>query len=152
MTARLMLERKGIDYRRVDLMPVISKVALRGLRFPGVTVPALRIDGRRIQGSREIARELDRLVPEPPLYPADPERRAAVEEAERFGDEELQAPARRIVWNALHRDRSPLRSFAPTSRRCRGCSTESTAGSPTASSVAPSRMPPTSRSRPACGC
>jgi hypothetical protein len=25
MTARLMLERKGIDYRRVDLMPVIAK-------------------------------------------------------------------------------------------------------------------------------
>jgi glutathione S-transferase len=116
MTARLVLERKGIDYRRVDLMPVISKVALRGLRFPGVTVPALRIDGRRIQGSREIARELDRLVTEPPLYPADPERRAAVEEAERFGDEELQAPARRIVWNALSRDRSPLRGFAAGAR------------------------------------
>jgi glutathione S-transferase len=116
MTTRLMLERKGIDYRRVDLMPVIAKGVLRALRFPGVTVPALRIDGRRIQGSREIARELDRLVPEPPLYPADPERRAAVEEAERFGDEELQAPARRIVWNALHRDRSPLRSFAAGAR------------------------------------
>ena len=116
MTTRLMLERKGIDYRRVDLMPVVAKGALRALRFPGVTVPALRVDGRRVQGSREIARELDRLVPEPPLYPADPERRAAVEEAERFGDEELQAPARRIVWNALRRDRSPLRSFAAGAR------------------------------------
>ena len=116
MTTRLMLERKGIDYRRVDLMPVIAKGALRALRFPGVTVPALRIGGRRVQGSREIARELDRLVPEPPLYPADPERRAAVEEAERFGDEQLQAPARRILWNALHRDRSPLRSFAAGAR------------------------------------
>jgi glutathione S-transferase len=116
MTARLMLERKGIDYRRVDLMPVISKGVLRALRFPGITVPALRIDGRRVQGSREIARELDRLVPEPPLYPADPERRAAVEGAERFGDEELQAPTRRIVWNALYRDRSPLRSFAAGAR------------------------------------
>jgi glutathione S-transferase len=116
MTTRLMLERKGIDYRRVDLMPVVAKGALRALRFPGVTVPALRIDGRRVQGSREIARELDRLVPEPPLYPAEPERRAAVEEAERFGDEQLQAPARRIVWNALRRDRSPLRSFAAGAR------------------------------------
>jgi glutathione S-transferase len=116
MTTRLMLERKGIDYRRVDLMPVVAKGLLRALRFPGVTVPALRIDGRRIQGSREIARELDRLVPEPPLYPADPGRRAAVEEAERFGDEELQVPARRIVWNALRRDRAPLRSFAGGAR------------------------------------
>jgi glutathione S-transferase len=116
MTARLMLERKGIDYRRVDLMPVISKAALRAARFPAVTVPALRIDGRRVQGSREISRELDRLVPEPPLFPADAEARAAVEAAERFGDEELQAPARRILWNALHRDRSPLRSFSTGAR------------------------------------
>ena len=115
-TSRLMLERKGIVYRRVDLMPVIAKAALRGLRFPGATVPALRIDGQRVQGSREIARELDRIVPEPPLYPSDPERRRAVEDAERFGDEELQAPARRILWNALRRDRSPLRSFSAGAR------------------------------------
>jgi glutathione S-transferase len=116
MTARLELERKGIDYRRVDLMPVIAKPALRALRFPAATVPALRIDGRRIQGSRQIARELDRIVPDPPLFPADPERRAAVEAAERFGDEDLQAPVRRIVWNALRRDRSPLESFSTGAR------------------------------------
>ena len=63
MTARLMLELKGIDYKRVDLMPVISKAALKALRFPAVTVPALKLDGRRVQGSREIAQELDRLGP-----------------------------------------------------------------------------------------
>jgi glutathione S-transferase len=116
MTARLMLERKGITYRRVDLMPVISKAALRALGFPGNTVPALKLDGRRVQGSREIARELDRVVPEPSLFPEDPTRRAAVEEAERFGDEELQAPARRILWWSLRRNRSPLRSFAAGAR------------------------------------
>ena len=109
------LERKGIDYRRIDLMPVISKAALRGCASR-VTVPALRIDGQRVQGSREIARELDRIVPEPPLYPSDPDRRRAVEDAERFGDEELQAPARRILWNAPRRDRSPLRSFSAGAR------------------------------------
>ena len=48
--AMLMLDRKGIPYKRVDLMPVISKGVLRAQRFPGVTVPALKIDGRRIQG------------------------------------------------------------------------------------------------------
>lgn len=115
-TARLMLERKGIAYKRVDLMPVISKVALRALRFPGATVPALKVDGRRIQGSREIARQLDELRPEPPLYPAEPTLRAAVERAEQWGERELQAPVRRILWNALRRDRSPLRSFAQGAR------------------------------------
>jgi glutathione S-transferase len=112
MAARLMLEAKGIAYERTDLMPVISKGVLRGLGFPRNTVPAMKIDGRRVQGTGEIARELDRLRPEPPLAPADPARRAAVEEAERFGDEELQPPVRAILWWALHKDRAPLRSYS----------------------------------------
>ena len=115
-TARLMLELKRIDYNRVDLMPVISKGALRALGFSGVTVPALKIDGERIQGSREIARALDRIAPEPPLFPSDAGARAQVEEAERWGDEVLQGVARRVVWNALRRDRSPLRSYSADAR------------------------------------
>lgn len=111
-TARLMLEHKGIDYKRTDLMPVISKLVLRAVGFPGVTVPALKIDGRRVQGSRQISRELDRLVPEPPLFPADPEERAAVEEAERWGEEVLQPPMRQILWWTFKRDRGPMTSYA----------------------------------------
>ncbi|HET6570630.1 MAG TPA: glutathione S-transferase N-terminal domain-containing protein [Solirubrobacterales bacterium] len=112
MAARLMLEAKGIPYKRTDLMPVISKGALRALGFPGATVPALKLDGRRIQGTGEIARELDRLRPEPQLVPADPERRAAVEQAESFGDTDLQEPVREILWWALRKDRAPLRSYS----------------------------------------
>ncbi len=112
MAARLMLEAKGIPYKRTDLMPVVSKGALRGLGFPRNTVPAMKIDGRKIQGTGEIARELDRLRPEPPLVPTDPERRAAVEEAERFGDIDLQEPVRAILWWALHKDKAPLRSYS----------------------------------------
>jgi len=111
-----MLEAKGIAYKRVDLMPVISKPALRALRFPGNTVPAMKLDGRRIQGSRAIAAELDRVAPEPPLYPADATARAAAEQAERWGDLDLQAPVRRIVWNAFRRDRAPMASFAHGAR------------------------------------
>ena len=116
MAARLMLEHKGVEYRRVDLMPVSSKAALKGLRFPGITVPALKLDGRRIQGSTQIARELDRLRPEPPLFPGDPDRRTAVEEAERWGDEPLQGMSRRIFWNAIRRDRSSIGSYAEGAR------------------------------------
>jgi glutathione S-transferase len=110
--ARLMLERKGVAYKRKDLMPVVSKAALRVLGFPGTTVPALKLEGSRIQGSRQIARELDRLRPEPPLLPADPEQRAAVEAAERFGDEELQAPIRRLLWWGFKHDKKPMASYA----------------------------------------
>jgi glutathione S-transferase len=115
-TAIMMLDRKGIAYKRVDLMPVIAKAALRAVGFPRTTVPALKLDGRKIQGSREIGRELDRLVPEPPLYPADPDQRVAVEAAERWGDEVLQPVARRLLWNVLRRDRSPLASYSEGAR------------------------------------
>ena len=116
MAVRLMLEYKGIPYKRTDLLPVISKGALKAMRFPRVTVPAIRIDGRRVQGSREIARELDRVRPEPPLFPADPARRVAVEEAERFGDEDLQHPIRQILWWAMKKNTAPLASYSEGAR------------------------------------
>lgn len=115
-TAQLMLEHKGIAYKRTDLMPVISKAVLKAMRFPGITIPALKIDGRKVQGSREIARELDQIQPDPPLLPADPDLRTAVLEAERFGDEDLQAPVRRILWNAMRRDRSVMASYSKGAR------------------------------------
>src|ERR1700742_2595244 len=73
-TARLMLAFKGIDYKRTDLMPVVAKGALRAAGFPRNTVPALKIEGEKVQGSREIARALERIKPDPPLFPADPQR------------------------------------------------------------------------------
>ena len=112
MAARLMLERKGIDYRRRDLMPAIHKLVLRAQGFPGATAPALRIDDRKVQGSRQIARELDRVKPDPPLFPSDPGRRTEVEDAERWGDEVLQPKPRRLSWWAFKRDRSPLASYS----------------------------------------
>jgi len=115
-TTMMMLEAKGIAFKRVDLMPVVSKGMLRAAGFPGITVPALKIEGRKVQGSREIARELDRLRPDPPLLPSDPAERAAVEEAEVWGDAVLQPIARRILWNALRRDRRPLVSYSEGAR------------------------------------
>ena len=111
-SAELMLRHKGIPFKRTDLMPVVSKAVLRGVGFPRNTVPAIKIDGQKVQGSRQIARELERLHPEPPLFPSDPERRAAVEEAERFGDEQLQHPIRQILWWTIKRDKSSLRSYS----------------------------------------
>jgi len=110
--AALMLEHKGIPFKRTDLMPVVSKGVLRMVGFPGITVPALKIDGDKVQGSRQIARELERLRPEPPLLPADAEKRVAVEAAESFGDEELQQPIRQLLWWGFKQDKEPLRSYS----------------------------------------
>jgi glutathione S-transferase len=77
--------------------------SLLGRGFVTMQVPALKIDGRRVQGSRWIARALDELVPDPALFPADPELRREVVVAERWG-EELQDAARRLVLCASRRD------------------------------------------------
>jgi glutathione S-transferase len=107
-----MLDYKGIPFDRTDLIPVVSKAVLRAAGFPRATVPALKIDGERIQGSREISRALDRIKPEPPLFPANPDARAAVEEAERFGDEQLQHPIRQLLWWGFRREKDNLRGYS----------------------------------------
>jgi glutathione S-transferase len=116
LAAELMLRHKGIDYRRIDLITAAHRLLLRGLRFPRGTVPALRLDGRRVQGSREISVALDAYRPEPALFPSDPERRAAVSEAEGWGDEVYQPVPRRLVWASLRRDRSTVASYLEGAR------------------------------------
>jgi glutathione S-transferase len=111
IAARHMLEHKGIDYKRIDLMPVVSRGVLKVMRFPGITIPSLRIDGRKVTGSREISKALDEIKPDPPLFPDDPARRVQVEDAERWGEEVVADATRRILWNAIKRNRKPLRTY-----------------------------------------
>jgi glutathione S-transferase len=94
--AELMLEHKGIPFKRVDLVSAMHKPMLRAMGFPKNTVPAIKVDGRKVQGTREISRALDEMKPDPRLVPSD-----AVREAERWGDEELQSIPRRLAWWAL---------------------------------------------------
>ena len=116
MAARLMLEAKGIDHKRIDLVPVLSKGVLRAVGFAATTVPALKLDGRRIQTTAAIARELDRIVPLPPLFGRSAAERAEIEQLERWADQELQQIPRRIIWNVLGRDRRGGRSYLEGAR------------------------------------
>jgi glutathione S-transferase len=109
LAAELMLRHKGVDYRRIDLVTAAHRGLLRALGYPGNTVPALRLDGAKVQGTKRIALALDALVPSPPLFPSD--ERRAVEAAEAWGDEVLQPAARRLIWAALKHDRSTAKSY-----------------------------------------
>jgi glutathione S-transferase len=93
---RNMLDLKRVEYEVVNVLPLNQRIHLRLGGFPGGTVPAIKLEGRRIQGSRNISRALDARWPDPPLFPVEPELRARVEEAERWGDEELQPLPRRM--------------------------------------------------------
>jgi glutathione S-transferase len=116
LAAELMLRQKRIGYRRVDLAAGLHRGILRALGYPGVTVPAIRLNGARVQGTKAIALALDAFVPEGPLLPADPERRAAVEAAESWGDEVLQPVPRRLTWASLKRDHSTIATYLEGSR------------------------------------
>ncbi len=104
-----MLDAKGIAYDRIDLFP-LSRVWLRLTGFGAGTVPAIRLDGVRVQGSRAIAKALDLHRPEPRFFPSDPADRARVEEIEAWGDGPLQDVSRRIILWALARSREGTRA------------------------------------------
>lgn len=114
-TGRLMLEHKGIDHKTTTLMPGLHAFIMLGLGFDTMGVPAVKIDGRRVQGTRAISRVLDELWPDRPLFPADPEQRKAVQDAERWG-EELQNATRRIFYCASRRDASAFKSVMTVER------------------------------------
>jgi glutathione S-transferase len=113
--ARKMLDLKGVDYQVVEVLPLNQRVHLRLAGFRSGTVPALKLDGRKLQGSREISRALDDRWPEPPLFPADPDQRRRVEQAERWGDEQLQPVPRRLFRYGVARD-PQLRRWAVESQ------------------------------------
>jgi glutathione S-transferase len=114
-TVERALQLKGIPYRTIELPPPLHAPIQRVL-FGRRTVPGLRLDGERISGSRAILARLEQLRPDPPLFPADPEARARVEAAERWGDETFQPLGRRLLWPALRRNPQAAVSYSESSR------------------------------------
>jgi glutathione S-transferase len=136
--AMLMLAHKRVDFRVLTLPTGAHPMLLRALGFAGHrepirsvdgrahsslalldrmgTVPALRCGSERVQTNRAIARWLDRVRPEPPLFPHEPDRRRAVEEAEAWGDEVFQMAARRITLLGAQHGLDTLRDRANDGR------------------------------------
>jgi glutathione S-transferase len=116
MTAERALQLKGEPYRVHEMAPALH-VSEQWLRFRAMTVPALKLaSGEKIVGSRAIVHRLDELVPEPPLLPADPDVRARVAAAERWGDEILQPVPRRLAWTGVCARPEALPSYSEGSR------------------------------------
>jgi glutathione S-transferase len=104
ISAQLILRHKGIEYTRLDLPNMSHKVMLPLLRYRGSTVPVMTIDGKRVSGTMKIARALEALKPDPPIFPAD-------EGAEAWADSVLQDGVRQLGRWASTRDPEAMASF-----------------------------------------
>jgi glutathione S-transferase len=110
---RGMIVFKRLSYQYVELLAGGHPPMLWALGFRGATVPAIKLpDGRRIQGSLAIAQALEQLAPSPPLYPSQPSARAAVTDAERWGEAVLQPIPRRLIRWGLRRHLGQRQWFA----------------------------------------
>jgi glutathione S-transferase len=109
ISAELMLRHKRVEFTRLDLPNMSHKLILPLLRYRGSTVPVLSIDGRRVSGTMKIARALEALVPDPPLFGA--EDRATIEGAEAWADSVLQDGVRQLARYGIGKDPEAMASF-----------------------------------------
>lgn len=101
LAAEVALRVKGLEFERVEMEMGRHNEQMEAIYGAGNrTVPGIVIDGEPVHGSRPIFARLDEIAPEPALYPEP--IAAAVRDADRWGDEELQDLGRRLPWGALH--------------------------------------------------
>jgi glutathione S-transferase len=112
ITARLALTQKGVSFEERTLLAGAHPMLLAVAGFKPTTVPALRLDGQRVQGSLAITRALDAAIPDPPLFPLEAAARTAVEAAEAWGERELQPVSRRLIRRTLVLSHPQRRWFA----------------------------------------
>jgi glutathione S-transferase len=85
---RLILDYKGLAYRKIEVTPGIGQVEL--FQMSGQRkVPVLKDGSRIIADSTEIAKYLDRQYPDRPLIPTDPKQRGLCLLIEEWADESI---------------------------------------------------------------
>ena len=101
--ARWALDLKKVAHKRTSLVPGAHMSTVKKLTGQTAT-PVLKIGSRVVAGSAQIISELEKLYPNPALYPADAAERATALEIERRFDEELMPRIRRAVLMAFFHD------------------------------------------------
>ena len=111
--ARWALDYKGVPHVRRSVDPGAHRRIARRL-YGGTTFPVIELGDRAIGDSTAILAELERLHPDPPLYPAGPDERRRALELEDFFDEELGPYTRLLAVHHLLADADLfLATFVP---------------------------------------
>ncbi len=109
---RLILDYKGLEYRKIEVTPGIGQVELfqkSGSR----QVPVLKDGNTYIADSTEIAFYLERKYPEKPLLPEDPIARGQCLLMEEWADESIGLKGRKAFIGALNQNQSFRTSVLP---------------------------------------
>ncbi|WP_341526047.1 glutathione S-transferase family protein [Nostoc sp. UHCC 0302] len=111
---RLILDYKGLDYRKIEVTPGIGQVEL--FRLTGQKqVPVLKDGNKYIADSTAIAKYLDLKYPDRPLIPQDPKKRGVTLLIEEWADESIGIKSRKALFSAISQDQSFRKSLLPTS-------------------------------------
>ncbi|MGI2908361.1 glutathione S-transferase family protein [Tolypothrix sp. VBCCA 56010] len=112
--ARLLLDYKGLAYRKIEITPGIGQVDL--FRLTGQRqVPVLKDGNRYISDSTAIAKYLDLEYPDRPLIPKDPKQRGLCLMMEEWADESIGIKGRKALFSAISQDQNFRKSLLPTS-------------------------------------
>ena len=110
---RLILDYKGLPYRKIEVTPGIGQVEL--FRLTGQKqVPVLKDGDRYLADSTEIAKYLDRSYPDRPIIPTDPQERGLCLLIEEWADESIGIKSRKALFGAISQDQNFRKSLLPT--------------------------------------
>ncbi len=110
---RLILDYKGLDYRKIEVTPGIGQVDL--FRLTGQRqVPVLKDGTKYISDSTEIAKYLDLHYPEHPLMPTDSKQRGLCLMMEEWADESIGIKGRKALFSAISQDQNFRKSLLPS--------------------------------------
>ncbi|MBD2606189.1 glutathione S-transferase family protein [Scytonema hofmannii FACHB-248] len=111
---RLLLDYKGLAYRKIEITPGIGQVDL--FRLSGQRqVPVLKDGNRYISDSTAIAKYLDLEYPDRPLIPKDSKQRGLCLMMEEWADESIGIKSRKALFSAISQDQNFRKSLLPSS-------------------------------------
>lgn len=109
---RLILDYKGLEYRKIEVTPGIGQLDLYKLSGQR-QVPVLKDGDTIVADSTEIAFYLDRKYPEKPIIPTDPLLRGQCLLIEEWADESIGTKGRVAFIGALNQNPNFRKSILP---------------------------------------
>lgn len=111
---RLILDYKGLAYRKINVTPGIGQVELYQMSGQR-QVPVLKDGSEVIADSTAIAEYLEKKYPDRPIIPSDPKQRGLCLLMEQWADESIGLNARKALLGAVGQNEAFRTAVLPTS-------------------------------------